>query len=250
LQATLESLSHQSDGFKTHSTKLQQEKKNLESRVRELEANLQRLSTPSAIPAPRKRGRAQRSSSLSEFVVTSLENQLEETRASLSKKENDLRVANEKFASLHSDMLNIDNEKIAMEKRWKAQLKEMEESLEEKEEELQFLKGQQGSGDSNTREDDLLRRVEEDQAKITALEMLLRDDRELNSAKEALKKAERKLRTEVQKAARSEAELIDAVHEKEEALDELDNTRRRLDELAKLVQEKDTQIGSLNVKAR
>jgi DNA repair exonuclease SbcCD ATPase subunit len=249
LQATLETLSSQSDGFKMHGTKLQQEKKNLESRVRELEAQLQRLNPPS-VHSARKRARPKRSSSPSDFVVTSLENQLEESKNLLSKKETDLRLSNEKLASLQADLLNIDNEKIAMEKQLKTQLNEVQESLEETEEELQFLKGQQGYGGSDSREADLVRRVEEDQAKIEALEMLLRDDRELNSTKEALKKAELRLRMEAQKANQSETRLIEAVREKEEALDELDDARRRMDELAGLVHDKEAEIAVLNESQR
>jgi hypothetical protein len=82
------------------------------------------------------------------------------------------------------------------------------------------------------------------------LEMLLRDDRELNSTKEALKKAELRLRMEAQKANQSETRLIEAVREKEEALDELDDARRRMDELAGLVHDKEAEIAVLNESQR
>jgi chromosome segregation ATPase len=248
LQATLESLSHQSDGVKTHSAKLQQEKKNLEARVRELEVNLQRVST--AASPMRKRARRPRSSSLSDFTTTRLESELDECRVSMSKKDAELRIANERLASLQSDLLVTANEKIALEKSLKSQLKKMEDSLEEKEEELQFLKAQQEYEGSNTREEDLLRRVEEDQAKITALEMLLRDNRELNSTKEALKRAEHKLRMEIQKTAQCETRLFEAVREREETLDDLDDARGQNNKLAALVREKEIRISTLDQRER
>jgi chromosome segregation ATPase len=248
LQATLESLSYQSDGVKTHSAKLQQEKKSLEARIRELEANLQRVGA--AASPVRKRARRPRSSSLSDFTTTRLESELDEYRASISKKDTELRIAKERLASLQSDLLVTANEKIALEKTLKSQLKKMEESLEEKEEELQFLKAQQEYDGSNTREEDLLRRVEEDQAKIAALEMLLRDNRELNSTKEALRRAEQKLRMEIQKTAQCEARLVEAVREREETLDDLDDARGQNNKLAELVREKEIHISTLDQRER
>ena len=241
LQATLESLSHQSDGHKTSSSRLQQEKKNLEIRVRDLEANIQHLNGQNPSPV-RKRGRQHRSSSLSEFIGSSLQHELDMCRVSLATREADLHVANKKLTALQTELLHLDNEKVAMQRTLEFRLKSMEESLHETEEELQYFKMQQG-GDGSSREEDLLRRIDEDQARISALELMIRDDRELTSTKEALKKAEQKWRAEVQKSTASDARLIEIIRQKEDALDERDEARRQIDELQTLVCEKETLIG-------
>jgi myosin protein heavy chain len=245
LQATLESVSHQSDGLKTTSSKLQQEKNILEIRVRELEASIQHSNTRQPSPV-RKRSRQHRSSSLSEFVDSSLQKELDTCRVSLAKKEADLLSANEKLTALQKDLLILGNGKVAMQRTLELRLKSMEESLHDTEEELQFLKMQQG-GDGSSREEELLRRIDEDQAKISALELMIRDDRELVLTKEALKRTEQKLRAEIQNTTATDARLTEVVRQKEEALDERDDARR---ELQIFILEKEKEMGLMTYKER
>jgi chromosome segregation ATPase len=158
------------------------------------------------------------------------------------KKETDLKNANEKFAHVQADLVKTVNEKLAVEKKLRAELKSKEEALEEKEEELEFLKGQQGDGIVSGREEDLLRRIDEDEAKITALERLLGDDRELKSAKEALKKTEQKLQAEIKKAAESNARHVELVQEREDALDQLEKAHDHIDTLNQHIREREARI--------
>lgn len=235
LQANIEKLSYRSDETSTYNTKLEREKGVLEARVRELEVNFQQLSCPPSTPG-RLRVHRPRSSSLSDFRITTLEQELRDARASLAHKETELRSASEKLARMQTEAMQVDNRMIAVERKLKMQLSVLGSSLEEKEEELAYMKDQQGDG---SREEELLKRVEEDEAKIAALEMLLKDNRELQSIKESLKQAEHKLRSEMEGA---EAREIELVKEKEEALDELEDARTHIDKLTDLLRKREDEV--------
>ena len=246
LQSTIESLSYKSDGFSTRSAKLEHEKGTLEARVRELQANLRELSSPPVTPG-RYRPPRPRSSSLSNFRITTLEQELNDVRASLSEKEADLRTATQKLAHVQGELTRIDNEKLSMEKRLKTQLGELQASLEDKDEELEYLRAQQGDGG---REEELLQRIEEDDAKIVALEMLLGDSREMQMMKETLKRTEERLQMEAEKASESERRQIELVRDREEALDELEDASAHIAKLEELATEREARIDALNVKER
>jgi DNA repair exonuclease SbcCD ATPase subunit len=236
LQATIDTLSYQSDDFTNRTAKLEREKTVAEARIRELEANLrQATAEPSATIVSRIPGRGRKRSS---SVSPSLQQELNDVRAVLSKKEADLRVVTDKLTRTQTDLTRVSNEKIAMEKRMQTQLEALQASYDEKEEELQFVKEQQGDG-GLAREEELLQRVEEDEAKILALEMLLRDSGDNKQLKQTLKKA-----------ADAEARQIELVKEKEQALDELENAQEETKRLQRIVCEKEAGVEALDVKTR
>jgi hypothetical protein len=248
LQATIDLLSHKNDGSTARTTKLEQEKGMAEARIRELEANLRHATVePPAPPMSRipSRGSRKRSSSVS----PSLQQELNDVRAVLSKKETDLRLATDKFTRAQTDLTKVSNEKIAMEKRMQSQLEALKASLDDREEELEYLKEGQGDG-GRAREEELLQRVEEDEAKILALEMLVRDSGDCRQLKQTLKRAETKLMAEVKKAADAEARQNELVKEKALALDELENAQEETKRLERIVTKKEASIEALDTKIR
>lgn len=230
LQVNLESLSRTSDSHNSRSAKLERDKSTLEARVRELEVNLRQLSSPPSVPKQRT-GPRPRSSSLSSFRITALQRELKEAGDSLSQKENDLQAAKQSLSQARSDLLRVGNEKEAVERKATREQVELKSSLEQKEDELQYWKEQQDNG---RREEELMKRVEEDEAKITMLEKLLGDTQEspkLKESKEKLEKAEEKLNDERKRRSGYEERHVELVKEKEDALDQLEHVR---DELSRL----------------
>jgi chromosome segregation ATPase len=230
LQANLQSLSHTSDGHNSRSAKLEQDKQTLEARVRELEANLQQLSSPPSLPERRIAPRP-RSSSLLSFNITGLQQELNGTRDLLSQTENDLLVTKQSLSQARSDLLRIENEKQALENKATRELAELHSSLEQKEDELQYWKGQQ---DNRGREEELMKRVEEDETKMTMLEKLLGD------TQDRLEKAEEKLKDERKRRSEYEERHIELVKEKEDALDELEHAREESSRHNGAVSKRDT----------
>jgi myosin protein heavy chain len=237
LESTLERISHTSDEHNTRGAKLEREKKTLEMRVRELEANLRELSQPALTSTPGRRAASAvrgRTSSLSSFRITTLEQDLVEALASLAKKDADLHALSQKLSQVQGDIIKADNEKAANERKWISQVEELQASLEEKEEELGYLREQQGDG---SREEALLRRIEEDDAKIVALEQMLRNAEDSQQLKEKTRRLEAQLKEEQRRLATSEENGVRLAREKEEALDELQECRREQYRLTKELNE-------------
>lgn len=242
LQNHIEILSSREDVVKEGSLKLEKEKKVLEARVRELDTEVKQLSAPSSLP--RKAGRARSSSvSMGNFKNSALEQELSDIRAALAVKNGDLRTANDKLGRMQTQLIQAQNERTATEKKMQRHLKELETLLEEKEEELESLIAQQEGGGGREREDELLKRVEEDEAKIMALEMLVGQSHQVPQIRDALKKAERQLNVEIEKAGEIERRCADLVKEKDEVLEKLEDARRE-------IQDRDIHIQILTAEVR
>jgi chromosome segregation ATPase len=241
LEAHLQSLSHTSDGHNSRSTKLEREKSMLEARVRELEGNLRQLSCPPTMPGRTNVARP-RSSSLSNFRITTLEQELNDARASLSQRDTELRLANEKLGQVQNELIKVSNERLAMEKRTSRQVTDLQASLEEKEEELQYVRQQEGDGG---REEELLKRIEEDEAKIVTLEGLLQSGQDTKQLENRLRYSEEKLKEESKRLVESEERHIELIREKEDALDELEDARSDISKLSKTLAQRKIHINEL-----
>ncbi|KAJ7459169.1 hypothetical protein B0H11DRAFT_1737318 [Mycena galericulata] len=249
LEATLVSISHKSDNVNARGTKLEKEKNTLEARVRELEGNLRQLSSPAptaATPA-RQRATRPRSSSASDTRILTLEQELKDARASLAQKEPELRAATAKLAQVQNDLLKVENERSAAEKRFQTEIRDLRVALQEKSEDLEYLKEQQGDA---AREDELLKRIDEDEAKIAALETLLKDAPETKSLEEQLRRMEQKLLVESERALDMEGRNIELVHEKDVALDEVEEAQAQISRLSDALRQKEVLIEGLNAKQR
>ncbi|KIL71523.1 hypothetical protein M378DRAFT_155107 [Amanita muscaria Koide BX008] len=109
---------------------------------------------------------------------------------------------------------------------------ELASSLEEKEAELRMMKQEAGDG---CREEELMKRIEEDEAKIAALESMLRDAEDVHRLKAQMKKMEARLVEESKKLTERKGQCVDLVREKEEALDELSSTRVEVQRLTQII---------------
>lgn len=226
LQNHLERLNHLQNEATDGASKLEKEKKMLEARVRELDAEVRQLSTAAEIP--RKGGRARSSSvSMANFRTTAMEQELSDIRASLTAKIGELHVAQEKLGRVQTELVQTQNERIAVERRMKNKLSELQTLLEEKDEELESMKTQQGDG-GREREEELMKRVEEDEAKIMALEMLAGDAHKLVSVKDALGRAEKQLQVGNKRAEENERRCIELAKEKEAAFEELKQAKKNV----------------------
>ena len=237
LESTLERISHTSDEHNSRGARLEREKSILEARVKELEAHLQQLQLTQLQPTttPGRRAARPRSSSLSNLRITTLEQDLLEVRGALAKKETDLQAVNQKLTQVQRDLIQSENEKVALERKWNSQLEAIQASLDDKEEELRYLREQQGDG---SREEELLRRIEEDDAKIAALEMMLRGQEDSTELKEKLRRADAQVKDLQRRLKEDEEHRVELVREKEEAFEELDRVRREVQDLAQELESK------------
>jgi DNA repair exonuclease SbcCD ATPase subunit len=238
-ETTLEGLSRRSNDERSLTAKLEREKSVAESRIRELEASLRQATASaqtSSIPV-RTQGRAARPRSSS--VYPGIHQELNDSRALLAKKEAELRSVNEKLSRVQTQLNKAENEKAATEKRMSTELRQIQASLEEKQDEIDDLKAQQAGdgGGVAEREDALLKRIDEDCCAIATLE-------------EALKKSQRKLQIEAAKLAEAETRQVELVREKEEALDELEGAEIRIEELSRLVNDYESHTVALTTNAR
>ncbi|KAF7292533.1 Wd40 containing snare-dependent exocytosis protein [Mycena kentingensis (nom. inval.)] len=216
LELNLESMSHNSNNSNARTSKLEKEKSTLETRVRELEGNLRELSSPApsttATPSRSRAASRRRSSSVSDTREAALEQDLRDTRASLAQKDAELQTASTKLSDPNRS------------------------SLQEKEEDLELLRQQQLDG---SREDELLKRIDEDEAKIAALQRL---SAEVPKLKERVRQLEQQLLIESERVMEMDRRNIKPVREKEEALDEVDDSRAQVTQLMEAVKERDTYI--------
>lgn len=227
LENTLERISNTSDEHKARADKFERDRVMLDARIKELESHLRDATQSNTAATPGRRMAARpRSSSLSDFRITTLEQDLLEVRGTLAKKETDFQMANQKLAQVQKDLIKADNERAALERRWNEEVSTLKSSLEEKDEELVFLREQQGDG---SREEELLRRIEEDDAKIAALELMVREEEDSRELKERLRNVETRLKEECRQRNEVKEQCMVLTREKREALHELEETRQQLD---------------------
>ncbi|TFK19982.1 hypothetical protein FA15DRAFT_759700 [Coprinopsis marcescibilis] len=190
LQSILEAISQESRAKDERLEQLEKEKSTLQERVRELQFQVPLSPVDKPVKRPTHRPR---SSSLSNFRVTTLEQELREARTSLHQREKELKALSEKFSATRGDALRAGNEKLALERTLSAKIRDLEGLLEEQGAELQRLSEEDGG---SGREQELLERIDEDEAKIAALEEMLQDTSELTSLRKKLRSTESQLQEE------------------------------------------------------
>jgi septal ring factor EnvC (AmiA/AmiB activator) len=195
LQQALESLSSRDTASNTTISNLRNEKVTLERRMRELEANLQQVISGAT---PKRKGRT-RSSSLSDMRITSLERDLEESQSSVMELRAELTKAREKLRRTEEDLCHVENDKTVLERRTTDEIKSLQRTIASKDEELMQLLSGVDAGLAQEREEELIRRVEEEEAKVLALEQLVAETRSSKAMEGALQKAEKRLATETSK---------------------------------------------------
>jgi myosin protein heavy chain len=114
----------------------------------------------------------------------------------------------------------------ALERKTRAQIAELDTALAEKEEELAYLRDAESGGH---REQELIERIEEDGAKLEALEAMLRhaqDDVDQMEAK--MKRSEGKFQEETRRAQRLVQQHLQVKEERESLLMELNAARSEI----------------------
>lgn len=245
LEATLDTMSCQSDSIRAQTFKLETEKRTMESRVRELERMLQNVdqqsSANSRLP---KRGGRPRSSSVSNPRLPALEQELNDTKVLLAHREKTLRDIETKFARVQEDLVKTQNSQISAEKATQARIAELSSMLEDRCDELEMLKANQGAGDAIEREEELLKRIDEDEAKIAALESLLREQQS-GPTQAAYDRVQDRLRAESEKLTYSEKRVRDLMEEKKEAQDACAAVRQELHRAERLLQASENRVIAL-----
>ncbi len=238
LQQALESISSRDTASNSIISNLRNEKVALERRMWELEANLQQVISAAT---PKRKGRA-RSSSLSDLRITALERDLGESQDSVMELRAELGKAQEKLRRTEEGLCRVENDKTVLERRTADNIKNMQGIIASKDEEIMRFSGGVDAGLAQEREEELIRRVEEEEAKVQAMERLLSENRDLKAMETALQKAEKRLSSEMSKVKGLEEknvglnrDLKRAQHELEETGSQTQALQTALDESVSLV---------------
>lgn len=143
----------------------------------------------------------------------------------ISSRDRELAAVKHRLTQLQGAMLKTENEKLVLEKRTSEQISQLRSQLAEREEEFQYsTKSPQG----NDREEELLRRIEEDDVRIAALERLVGETTETTTMQEKLKKVERRLKDELDRVRQIDADRSKLQREKRLIVEELRSARQQL----------------------
>lgn len=239
----------ESNDYREQREKLAVEKAKLESQVRELQGELQRHQV--APPPPSKTPARPRASSLTNLnKVAMLERDLEQLRASASSSELDLRSTHEKLSRAQSDLVRSENEKAVLEKKLKEHEKKAKDILSEKEDlqaELEFYRDQAGL---RTREDELLARLEEEEAKVALLEKQLTQASTSTHNRRAVDQLQTRLSNEISRREDLENREAQLVRDREEAFNEIDDLKRTSEQLEHAIAQKDLRISEYESQCR
>ena len=103
----------------------------------------------------------------------------------------------------------------------------MVEDIKEKDDELAYLRAQSGSAE---REEQLLARLEEEEAKVALLEKHVRESSRSQDLSRSLESLKGQLSREISRREELENREIDLVREKEEAIDRLEEVKMSMRE--------------------
>lgn len=246
LEQVLESISSRDTASNAVISNLRNEKAALERRMWELEANLQQVITAAT---PKRKGRA-RSSSLSDVRITALERDLGDSQASVAELRAELDKARERLRRSEEDLCRAENDKTVLERRTTEEIKNLQRAISSKDEDIRQLSGGLDAGLAQQREEELIQRVEEEEAKVLALEGLLSETRNVKAVESALQKAEKRLAAETNKV-RGLEERNAALHKDVKRVrDALEETRSQAHGFKAALDDSTTLVQALQEKER
>lgn len=237
LEATMDTLSQHSQSTNTERRALENEKVALQSRVRELQMLFQQYEAQAASSRLPKRAGRRRSSSLTSHRSSNLEQELNDCKVQLAVKEKDLCTLREKLAHSQDDLLKAENMRISAEKASQKRVSELLATLEAKEDEFEALKRGGTDGDAKEREAALLQRIDEDEAKIAALESMIKGGQSKGVGQSTYNKLQSRLKAESERLHRCEDSRTQLLAEKRELHEERDAMRQELMRNNELLQE-------------
>lgn len=223
------------------------EKMKLEAQVRELQAELSRKQMTPVAPAKTSRRRSSSLTNINRVAV--LERDMESLRASASSTQIEAETVKEKLSKAKTDLVRLENEKGAMEKRVKDMEASLRNAIEEKDElqrEIEFYRNQNNS----SREDDLMARLEHEESKVALLESQLAQMSRTRAMKGSVDRLTAQLKDEVSKREAAETREIELTGEREEALNELHELQRSFEVIQRQLSSKDNRIRELENQAR
>ncbi|KAI5997968.1 hypothetical protein EDD15DRAFT_2363803 [Pisolithus albus] len=219
LEATMDTLSQHSQSTNTERRALENEKAALQSRVRELQMLFQQYEAQAASSRLPKRAGRRRSSSLTNHRSSNLEQELNDCKVQLAVKEKDLCTLREKLARSQDDFLKAENMRISAEK-------------------ASQKRGRGGTdGDAQEREAALLQRIDEDEAKIAALESMIKGAQSNSVSQSTYNKLQSRLKAESERLHRCEDSRAQLLAEKRELHEERNAMRQELTKNNELLQE-------------
>lgn len=247
-QYLMDRLASDSNDTNVKTEKLLKERSKLESQVRELQGELSRCQVV-VMPPPKTPVRP-RSSSLSNInKVVQLERNIEQMQASASASQLEANSAKEKLSKAKSDLLMVENEKAALEKRLRdmdSSLRRLTDDQDELQREIEFLRAQ----GSSSREQDLMDRLEHEEARASLLEKELAQMSRVRNMKSSVDRLTAQLQGEVSKREAAEFREIEITQEREEALNELHDLRQSMDDLRLSLEAKNSYIHDLEGRNR
>lgn len=255
LEATMDTLSQHSQSTNAERRALENEKLALQNRVRELQILFQQHEAQAASSRLPKRGGRRRSSSLTNHRSPNLDQELNDCKVQLAVKEKDLCTLREKLVRAQEDLVKAENMRISAEKASQKKVSELLATLEAKEEEFEALKGGGADGDAREREAALLQRIDEDEAKIAALESMLKGNQANGVNQAAYNKLQSRLKAESERLHRCEDSRAQLLAERRELHEERDTIRKELSRSNELLQEtqrllRDSQCKQIQLQAQ
>lgn len=244
LESTLDTVSLHSQATSAEHQSIQREKRALESRVRELERIVQTHEAKGVSNIPRKNGRP-RSSSVSNFRLPAVEQELNDIKAQLHNKDTNLRALERKLTQAQDDLVKAENARISTDKAGQKRISELLSILEKKEEELESMRMTDNTGE---REEELLKRIDEDAAKITAMEKLVAESQANRTTQARIQKLQSQLKAECEKVHRNEDLQNQLLHEKEELARQHEASKREVAEGHELLMAHECRIEELEAR--
>lgn len=241
LEATLERLSSISNDHYIRGRKLEEEKTALEGRVRELESNIRELHSVNMATSRRRSSRSS-SAAHNDLIIRAMDKDNRELHDMLSGKESEIQKSREKLTQAQNELLRAGNERLVQEASHRSQVDNLKSLLKEKQEELDYHKEQDGGV---KREMELLQRIEEDDAKIAALEASLQQSNSDKHMRQKLQNMEQRLKAETEKVVDLRARSIDLEREREDTMNEFQRYRIQIQEMERVLQEKQDQLDRL-----
>ncbi|KAI0720081.1 hypothetical protein C8T65DRAFT_568380 [Cerioporus squamosus] len=254
LQSTLHTLSARADSTSAGRSKLEQDNANLLTRIRALERELQNKtqSEEATLRQSQSSASARHRRQPSEVFsrVPILEKELAELRATSSQQASELQRTMEQLASTRNELVQVQNEKIASERRLQRQLAETQATLDDREEDLRMLKDARGGEDTAARESGLMERLEEEEKRIAALEdELARSSnsrrRDLSMLQDELARTTQLLEDARTQATTAEDRLSTFAEEREAALRDRQRLEQEQEHLSQHLQEAEAKISAL-----